>query len=69
MKEIIRADKQLIVTTIHYYKTHSIYHAHYATAFLEVLEVVAGSFRRVHAQVILEHYLVERCVTYYLVGL
>ena len=47
VKEIIRADKQLIVTTVHY-KTHSIYHAHYATAFPEVLEVVAGSSRRVH---------------------
>ena len=46
MKEIIRADKQLIITTVHY-TTHSIYHAHYATAFLEVLEVVAGSSRRV----------------------
>ena len=47
VKEIIRADKQLIVTTVHY-KTHSIYHAHYATAFPEVLEVVAGSPRGVH---------------------
>ena len=42
-----KADKQLIFTTVHY-KTHSIYHAHYATAFPEVLEVVAGSSRRVH---------------------
>ena len=29
-------------------RAHSIYHAHYATAFLEVLEVVAGSIHRVH---------------------
>ena len=36
MKEIIRADKQLIVTTVHY-TTHSIYHAHYVTALREVL--------------------------------
>ena len=48
VKEIIRADKQLIVTTVHY-KTHSIYHAHYATAFPEVLDVCIDVRERIRS--------------------